>query len=996
MATFIQGVTDTNLDPVLFTPDYSFLRYNLQKKSAQYEQGLKSVSNAYGSLKKELSDPINVERRDNYLKAAETELQKIASADLSLQQNVNAANAIFDPIATDPAIAFDAYHTSRIKRELSEMESWADSEDMATRKKFNNEIYSWLKRDLDGLKNGNGDIKNYKVQGRKAWAFVDAQDIVNQAAKDMGYKIENDSLGQPYIITTIGGKTNRESYELFAQNVLAANPVYQQQTKILGQARIENILDFYKNDPLNAGLDKTQLLNKYSDVAYTEGRNRQKGYIENLNEKLAVQKADYIAFHAANPNPQGETLALMQRKLADLNQFKSQVDNIQKEYSNTYGADDAAFKLKKENFTKQFIENPEGYFANQVRTEDVVRWSNIRSSFGTVSIKPDQGYISMVNAADKALNTLNNIKDDQFDNQMDVEELKVKQLNAALKLQGKTATGERKKNADGTDKLPDIEFNGISSTQVNVTTKIDQLKDELALAKAGAITNMTSTFGGLYLLENMGTKPEDVALIRQFFTNQQFQSNAKPTKEQGVALKNAYRNLFSFVKLNNRDEALTEMRGQVDKNISIDKVDFPGLLKKAVANYVPKDEEEKQAIRNIFEYDKNQALIKTKTDAINKGVNFVGKTIMNQTDEELKKLVKKEGDDYRLLDKNDVKEWFNGLKTSGQLNDAQLEELAGAYINGKVKVNITKPEGAASAARSGGSTLGYVDITYNDKKYYLNGTNPNIINSADYIKLSKRINERIPVPEFEASVPGAVVKGSAGYIFRGDTKEKTREFLASPTQDNSNIFISEDGTANGYAQVDPEQQKQIRSALASKENVEMVKLWVNSPINEGKQVVEVTFAAPKSEKDTNPAAGKTFYFPINVNERTSDIFKTFAEVNDEFSNYSTKNEPYVMDYHQASGVMAKIYADQPGSRTGTVRVYTKYDPVTRQYGDTWIEQKPLQFNLNNISFSELKDVIYNDVLSPYVSSHMAYTKQMQTQQAAQGTSNPWNQLKLNW
>lgn len=1001
MATFLPGVTDTNLDPVLFTPDYSFLRYNLQKKSAQYEQGLKSVSSAYGALKKEMSDPINVERRDNYLKAAESELQKIASADLSLQQNVNAANAIFDPISTDPAIAYDMYHTGRIKKELAQMESWAASGDLETRKKYNHQLYNWLKRDLDSIKNGNGDINNYKVQGRKAWAYVDPQDLINAAAKEQGFKVEADTLGRPYLTTTTGGKTFAPNYEMFADNVLKANPVYQQQRKMLAQARTEDILDEYKADPANFGLDKTQILYKYSDKAFTEGRDREQKYLDSLNEKLAVMKADYNAFHAANANPDANTLALMEQKKLDLEGFRSQIEGIQKDFARTYGNNDDSFKTKKETFTKQFLENPEGYFANQLQVEDAIKWSNIRSSFGTVSIKPDQAYIAMANIADKAINTLNNISDDKFDNAVDAEELKIKQAELGLKLQGKDAKGERKKNADGSEKLPDIEYAGISSTQVTTTTKIDQLKDELALAKAGAINNMTSTFGALSLLEKMGTKPEDVSLVRQFFTNQQFNSGVKPTAEQSAALKNAYRNLFAFVKLNEKTDVLTEMRGQVGAKLTVDKVDFPSLLKKAVANYEPKDDVEQQAIKNIYEYDKNQALIKVKSDAINKGINFVGKTIMDGDDEKLKQLIKKDGDGYRLFGKDDVKEWFKDQKTVYKegvgevpVTPALVDEIATGYVNGSLKYK-----------RGIGQFKTYDTLNLPSGEYVFSQTHFNDrgrkdlfpVIPQDYPKLMQRINERIPVPEFEKAIPGAVVKGSAGFTFRGDTMERTRVYLASPTQDNSNVWINSDGTASGYTQVDPATQQAVRSALASKDNVAMMKLWVNSPINDGKQVVEVTFAPPKNEKDPNPMAGKTVYLPINVNERSGDMFKIFADVNDEFSNYSTKNEPYVMDYHQASGVIAKIYADQPGSQTGTVRIYSKIDPNTGKYGDAWVEQKPvLPFNLSTISFSELKDTIYNGVLSPYVSARIAYNKQQVVQQSAAGASSKWNQLKLDW
>jgi hypothetical protein len=152
------------LDPVLYTPDYSFLKYVLDKKTANYEKGLQSASSSFNSLKKELSDPALVIKRDQYLKDIQGQLQTIASSDFSLQQNVNYANSIFEPIATDKAILYDSYHTARIKNELAKEDAWMKSEDLNVRKKYNAEIAEWVARDLDSLKKGNGDIKNYNVK----------------------------------------------------------------------------------------------------------------------------------------------------------------------------------------------------------------------------------------------------------------------------------------------------------------------------------------------------------------------------------------------------------------------------------------------------------------------------------------------------------------------------------------------------------------------------------------------------------------------------------------------------------------------------------------------------------------------------------------------------------------------------------------------------------------------------------------------------------------
>jgi len=119
----------SNLDPVLYTPDFSFLKYVLDKKTSNYEQGLKQASSAYQKLQKELTDPTNVKRRDEYLQNAQTQIQQIASSDLSNIQNVNYAESVFQPMATDRAFAYDAYYTATHKQQLSILDAWSKSDD---------------------------------------------------------------------------------------------------------------------------------------------------------------------------------------------------------------------------------------------------------------------------------------------------------------------------------------------------------------------------------------------------------------------------------------------------------------------------------------------------------------------------------------------------------------------------------------------------------------------------------------------------------------------------------------------------------------------------------------------------------------------------------------------------------------------------------------------------------------------------------------------------
>lgn len=1005
MATFLPGVTDTNLDPVLFTPDYSFLRYNLQKKSAQYEQGLKSVSSAYGALKKEMSDPANVERRDSYLKAAESELQKIASADLSLQQNVNAANAIFDPIATDPAIAYDMYHTGRIRKELAQMDSWAASDDMETRKKYNQQIYNWLRRDLDSLKNGNGDINNYKVQGRKAWAYVDGVDLVNQAAKDMGYKIENDELGKPYVVTTINGKTNRESYEQFAKGVLSSNPVYQQQAVILGEAKTEDDYEKAMADPQNAGLTREQAFANLAPKRWEEGKERQSQYISNLTERLSVKTAEYNAYlnqnaAAINADPNSEQAITAKQMAANLQQFKSDYDREKTNFSITFGDNEADSAEKKKQFVKSFIENPKAYYASQYMTEDIVKFSNIRSSFGSRSIKADQGYLGQLAATNRALNTMVNAADKQFDNEMDIAELGLKE--AALALKGKAKDGTTKKNADGTDKQADIELTGTSVEQVNVTQKLNQLKEKVELTTVNAKNYMTSTYGGLYLLEKMGVSPSDVSLVRGYVSRSFDDPKTKITKDEGAALNRAYSTLFTWAKSSPtpNDELINTLRAAAQPGKTVKDLDFMTYLKMATKNYVTRDSKEIQAVNSLAMFENAMAEVSRLNGVINKGVEVVIEQISNNKElaNDFKGLIVNEDGKKRLLEEKDIEKLFKSSTGPGgkpmPIDPVTRQQMVERYFNGTLDVFVQKPEGAAAAARTGGSTVGSTTIKLDGKQFYFLGDIfADVPTPEKYKKMMQRINERIPIPVFDNDTNALTVTGSPTYILRNQAKEDIRVKLSGITVENSNILMSDgSGKPDGYKDAPTKDQPEIRKALASKENVEEMKLYTNSPLNGGSQLVEVTMKTVSGDKAPS-WSGQRYYFPINVKNSSNETFRVFSQADelDEFMAYSKQNKPYTIDHFEASGVKAEVIADQPGAKTGRVILKSKYDPVSKRYVDNWIENE-LTFDLTKMTFTEVKEEIYNKFITPYMQGYINYNRQAMNATGAPG-SNLLQQLK---
>ena len=114
MATYIQGVTDYIPQIQPFKPDLNFYATALQTLQTKYDTNYKKLSDYYGTvLKSPMLRDSNIKRRDDFMKSVETEIQKISGMDLSLQQNVDQAVQVLDPVINDTYIVNDIVKTKQ-------------------------------------------------------------------------------------------------------------------------------------------------------------------------------------------------------------------------------------------------------------------------------------------------------------------------------------------------------------------------------------------------------------------------------------------------------------------------------------------------------------------------------------------------------------------------------------------------------------------------------------------------------------------------------------------------------------------------------------------------------------------------------------------------------------------------------------------------------------------------------------------------------------------
>ena len=118
MSTYIQGVTDFIPQIQEFQPDFNFYAKSLQMSQSKYDANHDRLSNLYGSL---LNSPMlrekNIEERDAFFKVIDQDIQRMASLDLSKQQNVDAASSVFNQMLDNKNIVKDMVWTKNWQKE---------------------------------------------------------------------------------------------------------------------------------------------------------------------------------------------------------------------------------------------------------------------------------------------------------------------------------------------------------------------------------------------------------------------------------------------------------------------------------------------------------------------------------------------------------------------------------------------------------------------------------------------------------------------------------------------------------------------------------------------------------------------------------------------------------------------------------------------------------------------------------------------------------------
>lgn len=352
MATFLPNVTDVFPASTDFDPDFNRIERMLKLRENLYQQGAKRVKTLYDSLfNSEMLRDKNIQNRDAYLKTITNSLNRIASGDLSLMQNQQAANNLFTPILTDADIVKDIAYTRTYQKELSDAQNLKNSTDLETRKRYWTTGVKDLQYQAEEFKKAD-DKTALSMSSPKYVPQVDLQGMAEKLWKDSGISVKQDVVKGGYIWTMKNGEAVMPVAQSFVSTMFAQDPAISEMLRT--EARVkrkdyikENAAKFNGNEALaEQDYFKTVLDNEATqNKLLMEEENKEVGRLkteveswDNLNKKGKILKGsvDEKKYEEAKTKlkviqnafdqRRKNTLALQLSDEKDINQVRNVVD----------------------------------------------------------------------------------------------------------------------------------------------------------------------------------------------------------------------------------------------------------------------------------------------------------------------------------------------------------------------------------------------------------------------------------------------------------------------------------------------------------------------------------------------------------------------------------------------------------------------------------------------------------------------------------------------
>lgn len=319
MATYIKGAQSYGREIKPFTPDYKFLSNALGTMQNRYDLNYKQLNDQYSKVVyADVSREDTKNIRDQYTQKLIPKMEKLSGLDLSLRQNVDAAQGLFKPFYEDDLIVKDMVFTSAFKKNLQLAEILKNSDNAEQRKKYWDVGMKAMEYQMQDFLSA--DKENALRMGLPQ--YVENVDLYSMGMKildDAGFKDVEIQMpprkGDPFIVTKKNGDLRVPGAYNYLMNTLKKDP------RVLNAYRTSGLVNarsFAENGVAN-GL--------YSSIE--EGKN---AWAQNTLNEIRTRN------QIAHP--------IIQAKYRDALEIKNNWEKYQKEEGIIEGSDEEVAMLK--------------------------------------------------------------------------------------------------------------------------------------------------------------------------------------------------------------------------------------------------------------------------------------------------------------------------------------------------------------------------------------------------------------------------------------------------------------------------------------------------------------------------------------------------------------------------------------------------------------------------------------------------------------------------
>jgi hypothetical protein len=429
-----------------------------------FEQGASKVKSAYTSvLNAQLSNKNNIPLRDQYIKDAQEKLVKLSSSDLSLIENVNAAESIYAPFWQDKFIVQDAAMTKSYQNEMQKLASWKDAAKPEDREKYSAISMMDLQNGLNVLQNADRTPEAFgSVEMRKAEPFTNIEGYLQKQAKEQGMEVKYDDPNGPYLIETVNGQRSQKKYATWATAMVGNN--FQGQFDVTGRVENEERIKILKrNNPTLTDADAKSLIAK--DVV----SELSSGYTKR-NQEVDVEIARIDSLLSSIGQTGGpNNKAMFDNLVAERAELTAKKAGISEEYK--------GFDQGKDKVLDYVTNAPKQYFSLLAKQRLVNNWATGRASIDQKLVKENAAFTSAQNIQLRASEHARAVLKDE----RDWDQVLWERANPNAKGGNKTGTGNTTGGTgNGTD-IPGVDESGsmmyVGKSGIDITKNAETAYD---------------------------------------------------------------------------------------------------------------------------------------------------------------------------------------------------------------------------------------------------------------------------------------------------------------------------------------------------------------------------------------------------------------------------------------------------------------------------------------------------------------------------------------